>query len=114
MSALEARVAKLEITVSNLEIIVRELDKRLTIQIDELEKHLTALMNILIGVVLAAIALPQVLGYLQGRREREDIQKQIQDLGQRLERQQQEILGKLSQQQQEIDDLKSRRVLTSS
>jgi type II secretory pathway pseudopilin PulG len=76
---------------------------------------------VLIGVVLAAIALPQVLGYLQGRREREEFQKriqdlrtEIQDLGQRLERQQQVILEKLSQQQQEIDTLEFPRIVTPS
>jgi type II secretory pathway pseudopilin PulG len=74
-------------------------------------------MNILIGVVLAAIALPQVLGYLQGRREREEFHQQIQDLraemrdlGERLERQQQAMFEKLSQQQQEIEALKSRQM----
>ena len=147
--ATKADIQALETKVSNLEITVKEMDKRITAQIqavhvrideldkriaaqiqavhvridemdkrlatqiqavnariDELGKYIGTLINILIGVVLAAIALPQVLGYLQGRRERADIRKQIQNMGQRIERQQQEMFEKLSQQQQEIEALK--------
>ncbi len=107
--------------LTRLEIKMEEMEKRLTIKIEELEKRLNISMNILIGVVLAAIALPQVLGYLQGRREREEFHQQIQDLrvemqglGERLERQQQAMFEKLSQQQQEIEVLKSSRMVASS
>jgi len=141
--ALEKRIQALEIRVSSLEITVKEMDKRLTnsieeldkrltnkidemdkrlttqiqavnARIDELDKHLSTIINILIGVVLAAIALPQVLGYLQGRRERKELQNQIQQLGERIEHQQREIFEKLIQQQQEIETLKSRWIMTSS
>jgi len=119
IQALAKRVQMLEMKVSNLEITVKEMDKRMTAQIqavnariDELDKHLATLINILVGVVLAAIALPQVLGYLQGRRERAELQKQIRELGQRLEHQQQEIFEKLVLQQQEIELLKSRWLIT--
>jgi len=130
IQALAKRVQMLEMKVSNLEITVKEMDKRLTnkieeldkrmtaqiqavnARIDELDKHLATLINILVGVVLAAIALPQVLGYLQGRRERAELQKQIRELGQRLEHQQQEIFEKLVLQQQEIELLKSRWLIT--
>jgi len=103
VQALEVRVSNLETTVKEMDkrltaqfqavhIRIEELDKRLTAQIqavnariDELDRHIGTLINILIGVVLAAIALPQVLGYLQGRRERKELQKQIQNLGERIE-----------------------------
>jgi len=129
--SLEKRIQALDTRVSNLEITVKEMDKRLTnkidemdkrlttqiqavnARIDELDKHLSTIINILIGVVLAAIALPQVLGYLQGRRERKEIQNQIRQLADRIEHQQREIFEKLIQQQQEIETLRSR-WLTSS
>ncbi len=96
---------------------IAELDKRLTSQIAELDKRLTSQMTglqstinflfwaigALITVVLAVIALPQLLGYFQEKRARTDFQKQIEELKQRLE-----------QQQQEIELLKSRRVVTPS
>jgi peptidoglycan hydrolase CwlO-like protein len=125
IQSLEKKVQALETRVSNLEITVKEMDKRLTnkieeldkrltaqiqavnARIDELDKHIGTLINILIGVVLAAIALPQLLGYLQERRERKELQKQIQELGERIERQQQDIFEKLVQQQQEIEIIKS-------
>jgi predicted PurR-regulated permease PerM len=113
--ATKADIQNLEVRVSNLEITVKEMDKRLTnkieeldkrltvqiqavnARIDELDKHISTIINILIGVVLAAIALPQVLGYLQGRRERKELQNQIQQLGERIEHQQQKIFEKLIQ-----------------
>ena len=86
-------------------------------KIEELDKHLGTSINILIGVVLIAIALPQILGYLE-RRERKELQKELQNqihqLGERIERQQREIFEKLIQQQQEIETLKSRWIMTSS
>ena len=89
-------------------------------------------MSALIGVVLAAIALPQVLGYLYARRERQEIQQLIQnsrvdmqqqvqdfraemrDMGDRIERQLQVVLEKLSQHDQEIEELKAQRIVTPS
>ncbi|MFQ6041301.1 MAG: hypothetical protein ACE5PV_10635 [Candidatus Poribacteria bacterium] len=125
VQGLEVRVSRLETTVKEMDkrltTKIEELDKRLTIQIqavnariEELDKHLSTLINILIGVVLAAIALPQLLGYLQGRRERLKLQEQVEDLGRRLERQQQEIFEKLSQQRQEIEAIRTQRFVTPS
>jgi septal ring factor EnvC (AmiA/AmiB activator) len=143
IQSLEKKVQALETRVSNLEITVKEMDKRLTNKIEELDKrltnkieemdkrlttqiqavnvriselreHISAIVNILIGVVLAAIALPQVLGYLQDRRKQKELQKQIQELGERIERQQQDIFEKLVQQQQEIEIIKSQRFITPS
>ena len=79
---------------------IAELDKRLTSQIAELDKRLTSQMTglqttvtemdkrfssridvlfwaigALIAVVLAVIALPQLLGYFQEKRARTDFQK---------------------------------------
>jgi len=130
--ATKADIQNLEVRVSNLEITVKEMDKRLTnkieemdkrltaqiqavnARIDDLDKHISTIINILIGIVLAAIALPQVLGYLQGRRERKELREQIQQLGERIEHQQQQIFEKLIQQQQEIETLKSRWIIKSS
>jgi hypothetical protein len=88
----------LEAKITNLETIVREMDKRLTNQIEEMDKRLNAQINVLfwaigalVAVVLAVIALPQLLGYFQEKRARADFQKEIDGLKQRLERQQQEI-----------------------
>jgi len=118
----------LESKITNLETIVREMDKRLTNQISELDKRLTAqiqavqttmaemdkrmttqinvlfwAIGALVAVVLAVIALPQLLGYFQEKRARADFQKEIDGLKQRLE-----------QQQQEIESLKSRRLAMPS
>ena len=128
IQALEKRVQALEAQVSNVDTTVREMDKRLTAQIqavqttmvemdkritntiEELDKRLTARIDVLfwaigslIGIVLAVIVLPQVLGYFQEKRGREELQKQIQELSQRVER-----------QQWEIEELKSRRIVTPS
>ena len=89
---------------NRMTIQIKELDNRMTIQIqavntriDELDRHISRLLNILIGVVLAAIALPQLLGFFQVRRERAEFLKQIEELRQQ---------GK--QRQLEIEALKSR------
>ena len=58
----------------SLEIIVKEMDKRITVRINVLFWA----MGTLIGVVLATITL-QVLGFLQSKRERAEIQQQIRD-----------------------------------
>jgi VIT1/CCC1 family predicted Fe2+/Mn2+ transporter len=127
VQALEKRVQALEVQVSNVDTTVREMDKRLTAQIqavqtmmvemdkritntiEELDKRLTARIDVLfwaigslIGIVLAVIVLPQVLGYFQDKRERENFQKQFADLQQQVQ-----------QQQREIAELKSRLVTTS-
>jgi peptidoglycan hydrolase CwlO-like protein len=117
IQVLEAKITNLETIVremdkrlTNLETIVREMDKRLTNQIEEMDKRLSAQINVLfwaigalVAVVLAVIALPQLLGYFQEKRARVDFQKEIDGLKQRLE-----------QQQQEIESLKSRRLVTPS
>jgi beta-lactamase regulating signal transducer with metallopeptidase domain len=135
----KADIQVLESKITNLETTVREMDKRLTAQIQavqttlqttitEMDKRLTAQMQAvqttmaemdkrvttqinvlfwaigaLIALVLAVIALPQLLGYFQEKRARTDFQKMIDELNQRVE-----------QQQQEIDELKSRRLVTPS
>ena len=99
LQGLENRVQGLEIKVSNLEIKVEEMDKRFT-----------ALMNILIGVILAAIALPQVLGYLQAKREREEFHKQLHDLRAETQQHIHDLRTEIQQQSQnlqtEIRDLR--------
>jgi len=151
--ATKTDIQALEAKITNLETTVREMDKRLTVQIQavqttmaemdkrltaqiqatqativEMDKRLTAQiqatqatiaemdkrMNIqtkilfwaistLIGVVLAVIALPQLLGYFREKRARVDFQEQVNELKQRIE-----------QQQQEIETLKSQRIVTHS
>jgi chromosome segregation ATPase len=123
--ATRSDIQALEAKITNLETTVREMDKRLTNQIVELDKRLTvqiqavqtivtetdkrlsSQINILfwaigalIGLVLAVIALPQLLGYFQEKRARTDFQKQIDELEQRLE-----------QYHREIEELKSRRLV---
>ena len=111
------QINELDKRLTSLEITVTEMDKRITsqfqavnVRIDELDKRLTARIDLLfwaigalIGIVLTVIALPQLLGYFQEKRGREELQKQIQDLRQHIER-----------QQQEIEALKSRPIVTSS
>ena len=90
IQALEKRVQSLETKVSNLDTTVKEMDKRLAtqfqavnvqinglderlnVQINELDKRLTARIDllfwaigVLIAIVLAVIALRQLLGYFQ-------------------------------------------------
>jgi peptidoglycan hydrolase CwlO-like protein len=95
---LTGQIAELDKRMAQLQTKVDEMDKRLTARID----LLFWAMGSLIAVVLAVIALPQVLGYLQGKRERADLQKQIDALSQQVK-----------QQQQEIEELKSRRIIAS-
>lgn len=102
---LTTRIEELDKRLTNR---IEELDKRLTTRIEEMDKRLTARIDMLfwaigalIGIVLAVIALPQLLGYFQEKRAREDFRQQIRDLTQRLE-----------EQQQEIEELKSRRIVT--
>jgi cell division protein FtsL len=79
-----------------IETKVDEMDKRLTARID----ILFWAIGVLIAIILAVIALPQLLGYFQEKKARVDFQKRIEKLEQLIE-----------QQQQEIEALKSRRVL---
>ena len=116
--ALEQKMSNLETTVNamdkrliSLEITVQEMDRRLTAQIqavhvriDELDKRLNIAMSILVGVVLTAIALSQLLGYLIGRHERQELQQQLRD--QRTEIQQQ-IQNLRTETQQQIQDLRA-------
>ena len=114
IQALDAKITNLQITVTEMDKRITnqivELDKRLTIQITELDNRLTSQINVLfwaigtlILVVLAVIALPQLLGYFQDKRERAGFQKRLDALEQKVE-----------QQRQEIETLKSRRMLTPS
>jgi len=133
---LEAKITNLETTVremdkrltaqiqtvqTTVQTTITEMDKRLTAQMQAMDKRLTAQMQAmdkrvttqinvlfwaigaLIAVVLAVIALPQLLGYFQEKRARTDFQEMIDELSQRVE-----------QQQQEIDELKSRKLVTPS
>ena len=68
--------------MTGLQTTVTEMDKRLTNRIEELDKRLSSQINVLfwaigalIAVVLAVIALPQLLGYFQEKRARTDFQK---------------------------------------
>ena len=139
IDTLTTKVSNLETTVNNidkrlirLETKVGEMDKRMTKQIDDLDKRLTnkieemdrritARIDLLfwaigavIGVVLAVIALPQLLGYLQGRREREDMQTKIEQQQADTQKMIDELKTRIDQQQQEIQELKSRRIVTPS
>jgi peptidoglycan hydrolase CwlO-like protein len=111
---IDKRLISLEIKVdeSNKRLTnkIEESDKRLTNKIEELDKRLTARIDILlwaigalIAVVLTVITVPQVLGYFQEKRGREELQKQIDVLSQQVKK-----------QQQELDDLKSRRIVAPS
>ena len=119
--ATRSDIQALESKITNLETTVREMDKRLTNQIVELDKRLTNqiveldkrlsfqikmlfwAISTLIGLVLAVIVLPQLLGYFQEKRARTDFQKQIAELEQHLE-----------QYHREVEELKSRRIVTPS
>ncbi|MCH8291692.1 hypothetical protein IH992_11410 [Candidatus Poribacteria bacterium] len=70
----EKTVNDMDKRLISLEIIVKEMDKRITVRINVLFWA----MGTLIGVVLATITL-QVLGFLQSKRERAEIQQQIRD-----------------------------------
>ena len=101
---------RLTVQIQAVQTTMVEMDKRLTNQIVELNKRLSSQINTLfwaigalIGLVLAVIALPQLLGYFQERRARTDFQKRIEGLEQRLE-----------QYRQEIEELKSQRIVTPS
>ena len=77
------QIADIDKRLTRLDIKVEEMDKRLTARIDLLFWAIGAL----VAVVLAVIALPQLLGYLQEKRARADFQKRIDELEQRLEQQ---------------------------
>ncbi len=130
--ATKADIQMLEVKITSLETTVREMDKRLTNQIEESDKRLTNqieeldkrltkyieemdkrlttqisvlfwAMGTLIAIVLAVIALPQLLGYFQEKRARADFQKRFEELERRFE-----------QYQRELEELKSRRIVTPS
>jgi len=121
IQGLEAKINNLETTVREMDkrlaaqiqavqVTMLEMDKRLSNRIEELDKRLSFQTNILlwtigtlIGIVLAVIVLPQVLGYFREKRARVEFQERIDELERRLE-----------QQQREIDELKSRRVYAPS
>jgi len=113
VSSLETTANKIDQRLTTVEKTVNEVDKRLIrveTKVEEMDKRLTARIDLLfwaigalIAVVLAVIALPQLLGYFQEKRARADFQKRFEELEQRLE-----------QHQQEIEFLKSRKILTPS
>ena len=83
-SSLEMTVNKIDQRLTTVEKTVNEVDKRLIrfeTKVDEMDKRLTARIDLLfwaigalIAVVLAVIALPQLLGYFQEKRARADFQ----------------------------------------
>ena len=112
---LTKQVADIDKRLTGLQTTVTEMDKRLTTQIQavqttmtEMDKRLSSQISVLfwaigalIALVLAVIALPQLLGYFQEKRARVDFQKEIDELKQLLE-----------QYHQEIETLKSQRIVT--
>ncbi|MBM3240947.1 hypothetical protein FJZ31_32090 [Candidatus Poribacteria bacterium] len=92
---MEAKITNVETTVREMDkrltaqiqavqVTMLELDKRLSNRIKELDNRLSFQTNILlwtigtlIGIVLAVIVLPQVLGYFQEKRARVEFQKRI-------------------------------------
>ncbi|MFQ6039498.1 MAG: hypothetical protein ACE5PV_01475 [Candidatus Poribacteria bacterium] len=69
---------------------MQSMDKRITTQMQSMDKRITTQINVLfwaigalIALILAVIALPQLLGYFQERRARTDFQKEIDELKQR-------------------------------
>jgi type II secretory pathway pseudopilin PulG len=80
---------------NRLNIRISEMDKRLSAKIETSEK----IAGILVLVVLAAMALPQILGYFRDRRERKDLKKQ-QDI-------QESLQGQIDELRQEIAELKT-------
>jgi tetrahydromethanopterin S-methyltransferase subunit G len=82
LSTVEKTTNDIDKRLIRLETKVDEMDKRLTNHIVELDKRLTARIDLLfwaigalIGIVLTVIALPQLLGYFQEKRGREDLQR---------------------------------------
>ena len=112
LQSIDAKLTKLTDVVTDmdkrlvsLETKVGEMDKRLTTQITEVDKRLTnqiaALdsyvrwaIGTLILVVLAVIVVPQIFGYLRDKREREVLQKRVEQL------------------EYEVADLKARRIVS--
>jgi len=105
IQVLEAKITNVETTVREMDkrltaqiqavqVTMLEMDKRLSNRIEELDKRLSFQTNILlwtigtlIGIVLAVIVLPQVLGYFQEKRARVEFQKRIDELERRFEQQ---------------------------
>jgi hypothetical protein len=61
---------------------IAETDKRLSNQIAALDMFVRWAIGILVIVVLAVIALPQIFGYLRDTRERKDLQRRVEQLEQ--------------------------------
>ncbi|MFQ6043312.1 MAG: hypothetical protein ACE5PV_20865 [Candidatus Poribacteria bacterium] len=78
---LTKQIADIDKRLTRLDIKVEEMDKRLTARIDLLFWAIGAL----VAVVLAVIALPQLLGYLQEKRARTDFQKRIDEKASKCE-----------------------------
>ncbi len=102
IQSLETKLTKIQETVTDmdkrltaLEITVTAMDEKLTTKITETEKRLgnqiAALdtfvkwaISVLVLVILAVIALPQVFGYLRDKQEREKLQKRVEQLEQEV------------------------------
>jgi peptidoglycan hydrolase CwlO-like protein len=132
IQALDARISNLETKVDEMDKRltnqieeldkrltnrIEEMDKRLTNRIEELDKRLTARIDMLfwaigalIGVVLAVIALPQLLEFFQSRRDRVELMDRVNALEYRVKTSEQEIVV----HQRAIEELKSRRIVTPS
>ena len=96
---LTSQIADLDKRLTGLQTTVAEMDKRVTTPINVLFWAIGAL----IALVLAVIALSQLLGYFQEKKARSDFRKEIDELKKLLE-----------QYHQEIESLKSQRIVTPS
>ena len=88
---LDANITKLHETVTEMdkrltrvEVTVTEMDKRVSNQISALDTFVRWAIGILVLVVLAVIALPQIFGYLRDTRERKELQKRVEQLEQEV------------------------------
>ncbi len=87
LQSLEAKITKLQETVTDMdkrltkvEVTVTEMDKRISNQIDDLDTFVRWAIGILVLVVLAVIALPQIFGYLRDKQERQKLQERVEQL----------------------------------
>ena len=99
LTAMDERLTVLEVKVTGMDkrltTQITEMDRRLTNQIAEMDKRLSNqiaslytfvrwAIGTLILVVLAVIALPQIFGYLRDKKEREELQKRVEQLEQEV------------------------------
>jgi septal ring factor EnvC (AmiA/AmiB activator) len=77
---MDKRITEIDKRLTRLEVTVTEMDKRLSNQIAALDTFVRWAIGFLMLVVLAVIALPQVFGYLRDKKEREELQKRVEQL----------------------------------